>query len=182
MESGKLIQKKDVIIRPVHTGDAGELARIYRPYVENTAVSYEITAPDADEFERRIQQTKLHFPYLAAEIDGKIVGYAYAHPYGERAGYRLTAEPSIYVDRAYRRSGIGRMLYEELERLLKEQGIHSMVAVVAAPETDNDPYLTRDSQKFHERMGFVKAGELHQCGRKFDRWYNIMHMEKLIDR
>ena len=150
--------------------------------MENTAVSYEITAPDADEFERRIQQTKLHFPYLAAEIDGKIVGYAYAHPYGERAGYRLTAEPSIYVERAYRRSGIGRMLYEELERLLKEQGIHSMVAVVAAPETDNDPYLTRDSQKFHERMGFVKAGELHQCGRKFDRWYNIMHMEKLIDR
>ena len=86
------------------------------------------------------------------------------------------------MDRECRRSGIGRLLYEELERLLKEQGIHSMVAVVAAPETDDDPYLTRDSQKFHERMGYVKVGELHQCGRKFDRWYNIMHMEKLIDR
>ena len=175
-----MAQKYDVIIRVAELDDASRLAEIYKPYVENTAVSYEITAPSAEEFRKRIQQTKEKFPYLAAELDGVIAGYAYAHTYGERAGYRLTAEPSIYVDRNLRGGGIGRLLYEELERRLKEMGIHSMVAVVAAPETEDDPYLTRDSQRFHEKMGFVKVGELHQCGRKFDRWYNILHMEKLI--
>lgn len=175
-----MAQKHDVIIRMAELDDASRLADIYKYYVENTAVSYEIIAPSAEEFRIRIQQTKEKFPYLVAENNGAVAGYAYAHPYGERAGYRLTAEPSIYVDRQLRGGGIGRMLYEELELRLKEMGIHSMVAVVAAPETEEDPYLTRDSQRFHEKMGFVKVGELHQCGRKFDRWYNIMHMEKLI--
>lgn len=174
--------KHDVVIRAAEISDAGELAEIYRPYVENTAVSYEMEAPDVSEFERRIQQTKLHFPYLVAERDGIIAGYAYAHPFGERSGYRMTAEPSIYVDQQLRRSGVGRILYTELERMLKEQGIHSMVAVVSVSDAEDDPYVNSDSQKFHERMGFVKVGELHQCGRKFDRWYNTIYMEKIIGK
>ena len=72
------------------------------------------------------------------------------------------------------------MLYEELERILKSQGFHSLVAVIAAPDEEPDPYLTRDSLKFHAAMGYTKAGELHQCGYKFGRWYNIVHMEKLL--
>lgn len=169
-----------VILRDALPEDAAVLLAIYKPYVEQTAISFECEVPSVEEFTERIRSISAKYPYLAAESDGRIVGYAYAHEFGEREAYRLTAELSVYVEREERRCGIGRMLYEELERRLKEQGYHSMIAVITAPQTEEDPYSSLDSQKFHGRMGFVKAGHLHQCGFKFGRWYDVVHMEKLL--
>ena len=170
----------EIILRDALPEDAEALLAIYRPYVEQTAISFECEAPTAAEFAARIRNISAKYPYLVSEADGRAVGYAYAHEFGERAAYARTAELSVYVDRDLRRSGIGRMLYEELERRLKAAGYHSMVAVITAPQTEDDPYSSLDSQKFHGRMGFVKAGHLHQCGNKFGRWYDVVHMEKLI--
>lgn len=169
-----------IILRDALPEDAAALLAIYKPYVEQTAISFECAAPSTEEFVNRIRIISAKYPYLAAEADGRIVGYAYAHEFGEREAYNLTAELSVYVERDERRGGIGRMLYEELEHRLKEGGYHSMVAVITAPQTEEDPYSSLDSQKFHARMGFVKAGHLHQCGFKFGRWYDVVHMEKLI--
>ncbi len=170
----------EVILRDALPEDGAALLAIYKPYVEQTAISFECQAPTLEEFENRIRTISAKYPYLTAEIDGRVVGYAYAHAFGERAAYNLTAELSVYVERDERRGGIGRLLYEELERRLKAAGYHSMIAVITAPQEENDPYSSLDSQKFHARMGFVKAGHLHQCGYKFGRWYDVVHMERLI--
>lgn len=173
---------KDMItLRSAVPEDAAKLVEIYKPYILQTAVTYEYEVPSEEEFAGRIAQTlDSGFPYLIAEQNGCIIGYAYAQAYGVRAAFQHTAELSVYLDMEKKGQGAGRMLYEELERILSAQGFHSLVAVIAASDEEPDPYLTRDSLKFHEAMGYKKAGELHQCGYKFGRWYNIVHMEKLI--
>ena len=112
-----------VSIREVQICDAPRLAEIYSYYVKNTAVSFEYEAPAADEFEKRIKNTTENYPYLVCVDDGKVVGYAYAGAYSTRQAYDWTATTSIYVDKEYRRKGIGTLLYDELEKRLKEQGI-----------------------------------------------------------
>ena len=175
---------KDMItLRPAVPTDAAKLVEIYAPYILRTAVTYEYEVPSEEAFAGRIAQTlDRGYPYLIAEQNGCIIGYAYAQIYGVRAALQKTAELSVYLDMEKKGQGAGRMLYEELERILSAQGFHSLVAVIAAPDEEPDPYLTRDSLKFHEAMGYKKAGELHQCGDKFGPWYNIVHMEKLIQQ
>ena len=118
-------------IREVQISDAPRLAEIYSYYVKNTAVSFEYVVPTADEFERRIKHTTEKYPYLVCVDDGKVVGYAYAGAYSARQAYDWTATTSIYVDMEYRRNGIGTLLYDELEKRLKEQGIVNLLAGVA---------------------------------------------------
>lgn len=171
----------EIILRPAHPSDAAVFLEIYAPYILYTAVTYEYEIPSEEEFAGRIRHTlDSGFPYLAAEQNGSVIGYAYAGPYGVRTAFQKTAELSVYLDQKKRGQGAGRMLYAELERILKEKDFHSLIAVIAAPDSETDPYLTRDSLRFHEAMGYRHAGQLHQCGYKFGRWYNIVHMEKLI--
>lgn len=79
-----------------------------------------------------------------------------------------------------RRQGGGRRLYGELEAALGRMGVRNLYACIGYPETE-DEYLTADSARFHERMGYVKCGEFHKCGYKFGRWYNMIWMEKIIE-
>ena len=109
-------------IREVREEDAGELVRIYSWYVLNTAVSFEYEVPSVSEFRERIAKTAGKYPYLVCEKDGVIAGYAYAGEYSSRDAYAWTVTVSVYVDRDLRRQGIGRRLYAELERRLKENG------------------------------------------------------------
>ena len=135
--------------------------------------------PSIEEFRGRIRHTLERFPYLAAEKDGKIAGYAYVSPFKERAAYDWSVETSIYVDMEQKRSGIGRRLYEELENILKQQGILNVNACIAYPQV-KDEYLTKDSVLFHEKLGYTMVGIFHQCGYKFHRWYDMVWMEKFI--
>jgi len=173
------MEKKDIVIRTTTPADAQELLKIYAPYVEHTAISFEYEVPSVEEFARRIENTLKKYPYLVAEQAGEILGYAYASSFHTRAAYAWSAETSIYVKTDAKKQGIGKALYEELERLLKQQNILNLYACIAYPEQE-DEYLTRDSVRFHEHLGFGLIGEFHKCGYKFNRWYNIVWMEKHI--
>jgi phosphinothricin acetyltransferase len=166
-------------IRVATEADAEEILAIYAKYIEQTAITFEYVVPSIEEFRGRIRHTLERFPYLAAEKDGKIAGYAYVSPFKERAAYDWSVETSIYVDMEQKRSGIGRRLYEELENILKQQGILNVNACIAYPQV-KDEYLTKDSVLFHEKLGYTMVGIFHQCGYKFHRWYDMVWMEKFI--
>ena len=176
------IEKKNpagVHIRIAQPEDAEQLLAIYAPYVRETAITFEYEVPTLEEFIQRIRNTKARYPYLTAELNGQIAGYAYAGAFHARKAYDWAVETSIYVDRTKKGMGIGAELYDTLEKILKEQNILNLNACIAWPETE-DEHLTKDSVKFHEHLGYRMVGEFHQCGYKFHRWYNMVWMEKHI--
>lgn len=166
-------------VRAVSEKDAEKLLALYAPYVEKTAVTFEYEAPSVTEFQSRIRHTLEKYPYLAAEGDGRILGYAYAGAFHARPAYDWAVETSIYVDGARKGQGVGRALYEALEKALAAQNIVNLNACIAVPARE-DEFLTRDSVLFHEHMGYRLVGEFRQCGYKFRRWYDMVWMEKHI--
>lgn len=164
-------------IRLVQPGDAPALVAIYAPYVLHTAVTFEYEVPTAEEFAGRIRKVLTRFPYLVAEVAGEIAGYAYAAPYGERKAFDWTVETSIYIKEDKKGLGLGRMLYSALEDILKQQNVLNLIARIAYPEPE-DEYLTVDSVRFHEHLGYALVGTAHRCGYKFDHWYHMVWMEK----
>lgn len=168
-----------IAIRIAKETDAEEILAIYEKYIRETAITFEYDVPSIEEFRGRIRHTLERYPYLVAEKNGKIVGYAYVSPFKERAAYDWAVETSIYVNMEQKRGGIGRKLYEELETILKRQGILNVNACIAYPQVE-DEYLTRDSVHFHEKLGYKMVGTFHQCGYKFNRWYDMVWMEKFI--
>jgi len=157
--------------------DAAELLSIYAPYVENTAVSFEYEVPTLEEFKERIRNISSKYPYLKVVENGQILGYAYANSFKMRKAYDWSVETTIYLRQDCRRRGIGRALYEQLEQSLKNMGILNMNACIASPK-EEDEYLTNDSPRFHEAMGFELVGRFHNSGHKFNRWYDMAWMEK----
>ena len=167
------------MIRNATIADAKAIQAIYAPYVRETAISFEYDAPSVEEMAQRMEEIQKTYPWLVAEEDGKVVGYAYAHIFHGRAAYQWAVETSIYVDRNEKRKGVGGKLHDALEQALKAQGILNMNAAIAYIEQE-DEYLTHDSIHFHERLGYKKVAHFHQCGRKFGRWYDVIWMEKII--
>ena len=167
------------MIRIARETDSAQLAAIYGWYVENTAVSFEYEAPSAEEFAGRIREILTLHPFLVYEEDGVLLGYAYAHPLIRRKACDWAVEVSIYIHRDARGKGIGRALYEELERLLRKQNVCTLEACVAACNGE-DLYLTDSSIRFHNRMGYETVGKMSDCGYKFGRWYHLLWMEKHI--
>ena len=106
--------KKEIVIRVAALDDAEELLEIYAPYVRETAITFEYEVPSPEEFRERIAHTLEKYPYLVAEHDGKIEGYAYVSPFKERAAYAWAVETSIYVDQNCKRMGIGKNLHSTL--------------------------------------------------------------------
>ena len=169
----------DIKIRMATPDDALCILDIYAPYVLNTAVSYEYDVPSPAEFKRRISAVLENYPYLVAQCGDEILGYAYAARYHERKASDFSVETSIYIRNDRKKSGIGRMLYSELEQRLRNQGIVSMYARIAYADRE-DEHINGDSLEFHKKMGFSFAGELHMCGYKFGKWYSLVLMEKQL--
>lgn len=169
----------EIKIRSATVDDAEELLKIYSYYVEKTAVSFEWKIPSLTNFRARITQTLKKFPYLVAEVDKKIVGYAYAHEFVGRDAYKFSSELTIYLDKNFLRLGIGRKLYSELEKILHDIGIKNLYACVGWID-EEDEFLNQNSAKFHERMGFKVVGKFTKCGNKFNRWYDMIWLEKII--
>ncbi len=167
------------MIRSATESDAGRLLEIYAYYVENTAISFEYETPDLNEFKNRIAHTLRKYPYLVLEVDGVVKGYTYAGVFKGRAAYDHCCEVTIYLDRDSKGKGYGRALYTALEEALRKMGIINLYACIADPISE-DEYLTRNSEHFHRHMGYTRVGEFHKCGYKFDRWYNMIWMEKII--
>lgn len=172
-------------IRIADTKDAEAIREIYAPYVLNTAVSFEYEVPSVEEFRKRIANTLAEYPYLAAEEDGVILGYAYAGVFHARPAYKHCVELSIYVRQDCRGRGVGKGLYLKLEEMLIKQNVYSVHACIAVPDGE-DEHLTDDSEKFHRKMGFEIAGRHEKCGYKLGNgtplsgWIRLYAIDRII--
>lgn len=159
-------------IRDVNLEDAKRIVEIYRPYVETTAITFDYDVPLENEFEEKISHTLQKYPFLVAEIDDKVVGYAYAGEFYPKRAYEWTVEITIYLDKEERGRGIGDALYVELEKRLKEKGIFHVTSCIAYPD--------EGSVSFHEKHGFRRVAHFEKVGYKFDRWWDIVWYQKDI--
>lgn len=165
---------KNIVITNAEEADFAAIQEIYRYYVENTTVSLEEIPPTKEEMIARWRDyTGSSMPYLVAKIDGEVVGYAYAFLYRPRSAYRFTVEESVYVSKDHRGHNIGRLLLSELISQCRAKGHQQMLAVIAG--SDNEASI-----KFHENMGFYKAGTLEKFGFKFNRWIDTILMQKSL--
>lgn len=167
------------IIRPVAESDAPALAAIYSYYVQETAVSFEYDAPDENEFRNRIAATVKKYPYLVIEDNGEVIGYAYAGAFKTRPAYKYSVETTIYLKNGCQKKGYGKALLAALENELSLRGFTNANACIAYVENE-DEYLNHVSFNFHEHMGYRFVGVFKQCAYKFDRWYDMLWMEKHI--
>lgn len=172
-------KRKEVRIRTATKADAPALLNIYAPYVEQTAITFEYEVPSVEEFAGRIEQILEKYPYLVAEAEGEIVGYAYAGTFKARAAYDWSVETTIYVNQKKKRMGIGGKLYAALEEALRAQHILNLNACIGYPQKE-DEYLTKDSEKFHQKLGYRLVGTFHDSGYKFGRWYDMIWVEKML--
>ena len=152
-------------IRLAIPDDAESVAAIYAPIVRETHLSAEFDVPTPEEMRRRIADTLLTHPWLVAERDGEILGYAYAASHRSRSGYQWTCEVSVYIRPDQHRRGVGRALYTRLLACLRLQGFQQAIAVIALP---NPP-----SVALHESMGFVPVGVFPSVCFKHGKWYDI---------
>lgn len=166
-------------IRVASPEDAPEILAIYAPYVEKTAITFEYDIPSLPEFRGRIERTLKKYPYLVAEQDGEILGYAYTSAFVGRAAYQWAEETTIYLKGNKRKTGLGRKLYRALEDICRARNVLNLNACIGWPEAE-DTYLTRNSAQFHGHLGYRMVGEFQKCGYKFGRWYNMVWMEKLL--
>ena len=153
-----------VTVRAATTADAAAIAGIYRPYVLETAISFEETPPTAADFEARMLATP-RLPWLVAVREGAVVGYCYASLHKTRASYRWSADVSVYVAPSERGRGVGRLLYGSLLPLVRDLGYVSVFAGITLP---NDA-----SVGFHEVFGLTPVGVFRNVGFKHKKWRDV---------
>ncbi|WP_438477857.1 GNAT family N-acetyltransferase [Streptococcus pluranimalium] len=161
------------MIRSATIDDVNELLAIYAPYVEKTAITFEYTVPSFADFENRLKQTLLKFPYLVYSEEGNILGYAYASTYKDRAAYDWSCEVSIYVAEKARGKQIGTKLYDALEKELTDIGMKNFLACITYP---NDASIA-----FHQKRGYEKVAHFTKIGYKFDKWHDMIWMQKRVE-
>ena len=172
-------ESKCMKIERVTIEDAEELLSIYAPYVRDTAISFEYEVPSLSEFQDRIRNISTVLPYIKAVEKDTILGYAYANTFKARKAYDWSVEVTIYVRNDAKRLGVGKLLYYALEKSLQRIGVLNMNACIAVPR-EEDEHLSNDSCYFHEKMGFHPVGTFHNSGYKFNTWYDMIWMEKMI--
>lgn len=156
----------DLSIRTVTLNDATAIADIYNPYILNTVITFEETPVTPEEISARISSVlNLGLPYLVAEQDNKIIGYAYAGLWRTRSAYRHTVETSIYMDQQQTGKGIGLPLYKALLERIKELDIHVVLGGITLP----NPV----SVGLHEKLGFKKVAHFTEVGYKFGQWLDV---------
>lgn len=160
----------DLRLRVAAPDDAAAVADVYRPYVEDSAVTFEETPPNDTAVSDRIETKLETHPWFVAERDGRAVGYAYASPLRDRPAYRWTAELSVYVDRERRGEGAGSALYRALLATLERQGFESAYGVVTLPNPE--------SVGFHESFGFERVGLFPEVGYKLGEWHDVAWYER----
>ena len=166
-----------VCVRAAAPEDAEQLLEIYTPFVisEDSSlsnVSFELAAPDVEEFRQRIQNISKQFPYLVGEVNGQILGYVYCHPYRERLAYQWAVEVTIYLAPAGQGKGLGRLLYETMEKLLCLQGVTMAYSCITV---GND-----HSIKMHEALGYRLIGTFTNSGYKNGQWLDTVWLEKQL--
>jgi L-amino acid N-acyltransferase YncA len=163
------------LIRLATQADAAAIAEVYRPYVDNSRISFEESAPDTAEMARRIRGDHPgHHPWLVAEEDGRILGFANSSPFRSRRAYRWTVETGIYLAADAHGRGLGRGLLVALLSLLERQGYVSAIGAVGLP---NDA-----SVRLHDALGFVHAGTYRGTGFKLGEWIDVGLWQKELSQ
>lgn len=152
-------------IRLATPEDAAAIRSIYAPFVESTAISFEVDPPTTVEMEERIETTLRRYPWLVCEADDEVLGYAAASSLRSGPSYAWTVELSAYVADDARQAGVGTALYTSLFEVLEEQGYYNAYAVMTLPNPA--------SRRFHERMGFEPIGTFPAAGHKHGEWHDI---------
>lgn len=161
------------MIRNAQVEDAGFIAGIYNHYVASTTITFEEEPVSTGEMARRIQAVQAGgLPWLVAEIDGTVAGYAYATKWRERSAYRFAVESTVYLRHDAHRRGLGKALYEELLAVLAASGVHVVIGGIAQPNPA--------SVALHEKLGFDKVAMFREVGRKFDRWVDVGYWERVL--
>lgn len=160
-------------IRAVRTGDAARIAAIYNHYVAQTIVTFEEESLPDTELARRIGGVlDAGLPWLVAEYDGQVMGYAYATRWKERIGYRFSVESTVYLDQNAGGRGLGALLYAALFDELQSRGLHAVMSGIALP---NDA-----SVALHEKFGMTKVAHLVGAGCKFGRWIDVGYWQRIF--
>lgn len=163
-----------VHIRDAGAADIAAIAAIYAVEVTDFVNTYEYEVPDEAEMLRRMQDILARgFPYLVAEIDGQVAGYAYANTYRSRIAYQWTVENSVYVDARFQGRGVGSALLQALIDACTARGYRQMVAVIGEP-------ANTASIRLHERFGFQLVGVFRGLGRKHGRWLDTVQMQRAL--
>lgn len=153
------------MIRLAAKYDTPQILEIYRPYIENSSISFETLVPSLAEMETRVECVLVNYPWLVYEETNNILGYAYASKHHERAAYRWSVDVSVYVRQDYIGKGIGKALYTALFALLKRQGYANAYALICLPN--------EASVGIHEHFGFKKVAHLNKIGYKFGQWHDV---------
>jgi phosphinothricin acetyltransferase len=163
-----------LLIRPSQDTDLAAITEIYRLAVQTGTASFELEPPDLPEMARRWQSVaQAGLPWLTAERDGSVLGYAYAGPFRPRPAYRFCVENSIYVDTRARGQGVGAWLLAELMARCETWGARQMVAVIG--DSANTASIN-----LHKRQGFRHAGQVDHVGWKFGRWLDVVFMQRTL--
>jgi L-amino acid N-acyltransferase YncA len=161
-------------LRPASLADIPAITAIYDHAVRHGTASFELEPPSEAEMTRRMQAVlDGKFPYLAAEIDGKLAGYAYASLYRTRPAYRFTLEDSIYIAGEAQRRGVGRALLDALITESEKRGFRQMLAVIG--DSANTASI-----ELHRAAGFRMVGTFENVGYKFGRWLDSVMMQRAL--
>ena len=159
-------------VRDAAPGDLPAIAGIYGDAVEHGTATFEEVAPQSEEIARRMAKVAAQgLPWLVAEADGAVAGYAYASLFHERSAYRFTLENSVYVDPAHHRRGVGRALLAELLTRCEALGYRQMIAAIGDS-------ANHASIGLHRSLGFEDAGVYRSVGMKFGRWLDVVLMQR----
>jgi phosphinothricin acetyltransferase len=157
---------ENTILRGVKKEDAGDIARIYNPYILNSVITFEeIPVSEATIAGRIEEKVSAGYPYLVLEVEKKVAGYAYAGVWRTRAAYRNTVESTVYLEQGLSGKGYGTLLYQALIEELRKKEFHVVLGGITLPNPA--------SVALHEKMGFKKVAHFYEVGYKFDRWLDV---------
>ena len=169
----KTAQQEQTIIREADASDAASIASIYNHYVAETVVTFDEQPVTVQEMARRVEEVHaVSLPWLVAEQDNRVVGYAYASPWKRRAAYRFSVEISVYLDPNHLGRRLGTRLYSELFAILRNSQAHAVIGGIALP---NDA-----SVALHEKFGMHKVAVFEEVGFKFNRWIDVGYWERTL--
>lgn len=162
-----------LLVRPAEPADGDEVSEIYAFHVAHGTATFDAEAPGAADMAEKIGHVRAKgWPFLVAEDQRQVVGYAYATQFRDRAAYRFTCENSIYVKDGERAKGVGSALLQALLTEAEAAGFKQMIAVIGGGEPA--------SVALHARCGFAHVGRLHHVGRKFGRWLDTVYMQRTL--